>query len=95
MRMTCYWEIVLKRMVDWMALELQFLVKKLVNKEMEMEMVKEAMVHGGIEKMSEELSSSGKERVRLQKSISIFQKSQQIIEEVRMALLFQPTRGPI
>jgi len=96
MRMTCYWEIVLKRMVDWMALELQFMVQKVVNKEMEMEMVKEVMVHGGgIENVSEELSSSGKQSVRLQRSIALFQKSQQIIDQVRTALLFQPTRGTL
>ncbi|PWA91361.1 dynamin central domain-containing protein [Artemisia annua] len=37
MRMTAYWIIVLKRMVDWLALQLRFLMQKLVNDEIEKE----------------------------------------------------------
>ncbi|CAH1449548.1 unnamed protein product [Lactuca virosa] len=85
MRMTAYWKIVLKRMVDRTALRLRFMIQKVVNKEMEMEIVNEMMMHGGgIEKMSEELSSTGKERVRLQRSIGLFQESKQIMEQVQV-----------
>ncbi|KAA8532400.1 hypothetical protein F0562_032431 [Nyssa sinensis] len=41
MRITAYWKIVLKRMVDSMALHLQLSIQMLVNKDMEMEIVNE------------------------------------------------------
>ncbi|KAF9685064.1 hypothetical protein SADUNF_Sadunf03G0015500 [Salix dunnii] len=39
MRTTAYWKIVLRRLVDFMALHLQFCARNLVNKEMEEEIV--------------------------------------------------------
>ncbi|KAI3702965.1 hypothetical protein L6452_28719 [Arctium lappa] len=83
MRMTAYWEIVLKRMVDWIALQLQFLIKQMVNTEMRTEIVKEVMVNdGGIEKMMDESSSIAKRRERLRKSIDLLQESKEVIGQV-------------
>ncbi|KAI3804766.1 hypothetical protein L1987_26564 [Smallanthus sonchifolius] len=83
MRMTAYWKIVLKRMVDCFALQLRFIMQKLVNKEMEVEMVNGVMVHGGgIEKMLHEPPSVAKKRERIQSSISLLQESKEIIEKV-------------
>ncbi|GKE87885.1 dynamin-related protein 4C-like protein [Tanacetum coccineum] len=83
MRMAAYWIIVLKRMVDWLALQLRFLMQKLVNNEIEKEIVNEVMVHGGgIEKMLDELPYIAKNRDRLQGSISLLQESKEIIEYV-------------
>nr|GEU88577.1 dynamin-related protein 4C-like [Tanacetum cinerariifolium] len=58
MRMTAYWPIVLKRMVDCLALQLRFLIQKVVKTELEIEIVNEVLVHGGgIEKMLNEAPS--------------------------------------
>ncbi|PWA85556.1 dynamin central domain-containing protein [Artemisia annua] len=71
MRMTAYWKIVLKRLVDWVALQLRFLIQKVVNKEIEMEM-NEVIVHGGgIEKMLDEPPSVAIKREKLQRSIGL------------------------
>ncbi|KAK9057842.1 hypothetical protein SSX86_022680 [Deinandra increscens subsp. villosa] len=81
MRMAAYWKIVLKRMVDWMALQLRSMIQKAVNKEMEKAIVTEVMVHGGgIEKMLEEPPSVAKNRERLQKSIALLQESKETME---------------
>ncbi|GJV36662.1 dynamin-related protein 4C-like protein [Tanacetum coccineum] len=83
MRMTAYWPIVLKRMVDCLALQLRFLIQKLVKTELEIEIVNEVMVHGGgIEKMLNEAPSVAKKRERLQKSIGLLQESKEIIQQV-------------
>ncbi|KAL4580164.1 hypothetical protein LXL04_016345 [Taraxacum kok-saghyz] len=83
MRMAAYWKIVLLRMVDWIALELRFVIVKMVNKELEMEIVSEVMVRGGgMERMLDEPTSVALKRERLQKSISLLQESKQIIQQV-------------
>ncbi|KAL8543632.1 hypothetical protein ACS0TY_004269 [Phlomoides rotata] len=53
MRLAAYWKIVLKRLVDCMALHMVFGIQKLVNKEMEGEIVSELMggQGKGLEKM--------------------------------------------
>ncbi|PRQ55663.1 putative dynamin central domain, dynamin, GTPase domain, Dynamin superfamily [Rosa chinensis] len=61
MRMTAYWKVVLRRLVDCMALHLQLSVSKLVNQDMEIEIVNELMgpnCGGGIEKNAGGISSS-------------------------------------
>ncbi|KAJ0601431.1 putative PH-like domain superfamily, GTPase effector domain, Dynamin superfamily [Helianthus annuus] len=65
MMMTAYWKIVLKRMVDCLALQLRFFIQRVVNMEMEMEIVSEVMGGGGIEKMLNEPPSTSKKRERL------------------------------
>ncbi|KAL7584907.1 hypothetical protein Lser_V15G45187 [Lactuca serriola] len=83
MRMMAYWKIVLGRMVDWIALELRFVIQKMVNSELEKEIVNEVMVRGGgMEKMLDEPTSVASERERLQKSIGLLQESKQIIQQV-------------
>ncbi|KAD2132534.1 hypothetical protein E3N88_41780 [Mikania micrantha] len=83
MRMTAYWKIVLKRMVDYLALQLRFFMQQVVNKEIEAQVVNEVMVNGGgIEKMLAEPPSVAKKRERLQSSISLLKESKEIIEQV-------------
>lgn len=83
MRMTTYWIIVVKRMVDWLALQLRYRIQRVVNKDMEMEIVNEVMMHGGgLEKMLDEPPSVAKNRERLQRSIALLQESKEIIEQV-------------
>ncbi|KAI3708532.1 hypothetical protein L2E82_37740 [Cichorium intybus] len=83
MRMTAYWKIVLRRMVDWIALELRFVIQKMVNNELEMEIVNEVMVRGGgMEKMLDEPTSMAAKRERLQRSVGLLQESKHIIQQV-------------
>ncbi|KAL6130128.1 hypothetical protein ACLB2K_068509 [Fragaria x ananassa] len=53
MRMTAYWKVVLRRLVDCMALHLQLNISKLVNKDLEIEFLG-PNCGGGIEKMLQE-----------------------------------------
>lgn len=95
MRMTAYWKIVLKRMVDYLVLQLRFIMQKVVNKEMEMEIVKEVMVHGGgVGKMLHEPPSVAKKRERLQKSIGLLQESKETMEQV-LETLWLPLIKPL
>ncbi|PWA91363.1 dynamin central domain-containing protein [Artemisia annua] len=82
MRMTAYWKIVLKRMVDWVALQLRFLIQKVVNKEIEMEMNEVIVRGGGIEKMLDEPPSMAIKREKLQRSIGLLKASKEVIEQV-------------
>ncbi|KAF8365223.1 hypothetical protein HHK36_032774 [Tetracentron sinense] len=84
MRMAAYWNIVLKRMVDSLALHLLFSVQKLVNKEMEKEIVNELMgPHGdGIKRMLEESPSVATKRDRLNQSIKLFRESQYVVAKI-------------
>lgn len=83
MRMTAYWKHVLRRMVDSVALKLRFLMQKVVNDEIEVEIMSEVMVRGGgIEKMLNEPPLVAKKRERLQRSIDLLQESKEVIEQV-------------
>ncbi|CAK9134036.1 unnamed protein product [Ilex paraguariensis] len=84
MRITAYWNIVLKRLVDFMALNLQFSIKNLVNKDMEMEVVNELMgPHGGgLERLLEESPLVTIKRERLNKSIKLLKDSKEVVAKV-------------
>ncbi|KAK3019511.1 hypothetical protein RJ639_003183 [Escallonia herrerae] len=82
MRITAYWKIVLKRLVDSMALHLLLSVRNLIGKDMEAEMVREVMSPehgGGIERMLEESPSVAMKRERLQNSVKLLKDSQKVI----------------
>ncbi|PIN04600.1 hypothetical protein CDL12_22868 [Handroanthus impetiginosus] len=59
-RLAAYWKIVLRRLVDCMALHLLFSVQNLVSKEIEMEIINELVgpSANGLERMLEELNNS-------------------------------------
>ncbi|KAA8538982.1 hypothetical protein F0562_025674 [Nyssa sinensis] len=84
MRITAYWKIVLKRLVDSMALHSQLSIQLLVNKDMEMEIVNELMASGagGIEMMLEESPSVANKRKRLNKSIKLLQDCKEIVAKI-------------
>ena len=83
MRMTAYWKIVLRRLVDCMALHLQLSVSKLVNMELEKEIVDELMgAGGGIERMLDELPSVDAKRLKINKSIELLQKSKEVVARI-------------
>ncbi|KAG8648354.1 hypothetical protein MANES_09G183950v8 [Manihot esculenta] len=84
MKMTAYWKIVLRRLVDYMALQLQFSVQNLVNKEMEKEIVSELMSsHGGaVETMLEESPSVAAKREKLNMSIKLLGESKKVLGNI-------------
>ncbi|PWA66765.1 dynamin central domain-containing protein [Artemisia annua] len=81
MRMTAYWKIVLKRLVDWVVLQLRFLIQKVVNKEIEVEMHEVIVRGGGIEKMLVEPPSVAIKREELQRSIGLLKASKEVIDK--------------
>ncbi|KAK9912718.1 hypothetical protein M0R45_036567 [Rubus argutus] len=87
MRMIAYWKIVLRRLVDCMALHLQLSVANLVNIEMEEEIISEVMGHSygcgsGIERMLEECPSVAVKRERLVKSIKKLKDSKDVVSKI-------------
>ncbi|KAH6783285.1 Dynamin related protein 4C [Perilla frutescens var. hirtella] len=84
MRMTAYWDIVRRRMVDNMVLHLLFSIQKLVNKEMQREIINELMgpQGNGLERMLEELPSVSDKRKKLQSSIKLLKQSKDIVANI-------------
>ncbi|KAM7269323.1 hypothetical protein ACFE04_024820 [Oxalis oulophora] len=84
MRMTAYWKIVLRRIVDNMALHLQFSLQNLVDKEMEATIVNELMdPHcGGLERMMAESPAVAGKREKLSRSINLLRKSKAVVAKI-------------
>ncbi|KAK4486459.1 hypothetical protein RD792_009139 [Penstemon davidsonii] len=84
MRITAYWNVVLRRMVDCMALHLVYSVEKLVNGEMEKEIINEVMGHqgNGLERMLEESPSVADKRQRLKNSIELLKEAKDVLSNI-------------
>ncbi|KAL8556807.1 hypothetical protein ACS0TY_004320 [Phlomoides rotata] len=84
MRLTAYWMIVLRRMVDCMALHLLFSVQKLVNKEMEGEIIREIVGEDGkgLERMLEESPGVAEKRKRLASSMELLKESKEVVSKI-------------
>ncbi|XP_010417986.1 PREDICTED: dynamin-related protein 4C-like [Camelina sativa] len=85
MRITSYWTIVLRRIVDNLALYLQFSVKNLVNSEFQKEIVAEMVDTrggGGIERMLEESPSVANKREKLKNSIKLLKESKDAVAAI-------------
>nr|XP_017225117.1 PREDICTED: dynamin-related protein 4C-like [Daucus carota subsp. sativus] len=79
MRLTAYWNIVLKRMVDSIALHLILLV----NQGMEEEIVKEVLSQsGGIERLLVEAPLVATKRARLNQSIGLLKESGDVLAKI-------------
>ncbi|KAH7855330.1 hypothetical protein Vadar_023780 [Vaccinium darrowii] len=87
MRITAYWKVVVKRLVDSMALHLLLHFRNLVNRDMEVEIVNELMGSqvggpGAIQMMLEESPSAAKKRERLNKSIKLLKESKEVVAQI-------------
>ncbi|XP_057803267.1 dynamin-related protein 4C-like [Salvia miltiorrhiza] len=83
MRLTAYWKIVLRRMVDCMALHLLFSIQKLINKEMEAQIINEMIGEGkGLERMLEESPAVANKRERLTNSIKLLKESKDVVSKI-------------
>ncbi|KAK1379719.1 Dynamin-related protein 4C [Heracleum sosnowskyi] len=83
-RITAYWEVVIKRMVDCIALQLLLSIQRFANGEMEAEIVNEVMdmKEGGIERLLIEMPSVALKRERLNKSISLLKESRAVVAKI-------------
>ncbi|KAL5577034.1 hypothetical protein UlMin_018733 [Ulmus minor] len=84
MRMVAYWKIVLRRMVDGMALHLQLSIHKLVNNKLGNAFVAELMDsrNGGIERLMEESPSVATKREKLQESIKKLRECKEVLAKI-------------
>lgn len=84
MRITAYWKLVLMRMVDFMALHIMFSLQKMVNKEMEEEIVQDLMAPhgGGIKRMLDESPLIAEKRTRLNKSVELLKESKEVVANI-------------
>ncbi|GLT30539.1 hypothetical protein SLA2020_053330 [Shorea laevis] len=84
MRMTAYWKIVLRRLVDCMALHLLFSVNNLVDKDMDTEIVNELMGPrgGGIERILEESPALAVKRKKLTSSIKMLKEAKDVVASI-------------
>ncbi|KAK1379722.1 Vacuolar sorting protein VPS1, dynamin [Heracleum sosnowskyi] len=83
-RITAYWEVVIKRMVDCIALQLLLSIQRFANGEMEAEIVNEVMdmKEGGIERLLIEMPSVALKRERLNKSIILLKESRAVVAKI-------------
>ncbi|KAL0312586.1 UNVERIFIED_CONTAM: Dynamin-related protein 4C [Sesamum radiatum] len=84
MRLTAYWKIVLRRLVDSMALHLLFSIQNLVNKEMETEIINEVIgpEGNGLERMLNESPTVAEKRNRLKNSIKLLKESKDVVSNI-------------
>ncbi|KAL0329813.1 UNVERIFIED_CONTAM: Dynamin-related protein 4C [Sesamum radiatum] len=84
MRITAYWDIVLRRMVDNMALHLIFSIQNLVKKEMQTEIIDELIGPQGnsLERMLEESPSIAEKRTKLETSIKLLKESKNVVANI-------------
>ncbi|CAH2047626.1 unnamed protein product [Thlaspi arvense] len=98
MRITSYWTIVLKRIVDNLALYLQLSVKYLVNSQFQKEIVAEMVdpSGGGIERMLEESPSVANKREKLKNSIKLLKESKDAVAAIDfLNMFFEKVYKPI
>ncbi|KAM7269636.1 hypothetical protein ACFE04_025133 [Oxalis oulophora] len=83
-RMIAYWKILLRRLVDNIALHLQFTLHNLVNKDLESEIVTELLnPHSrGIEQMMEESPYVAGKREKLSHSIDLLRNSKAVVAKI-------------
>ncbi|XP_062096037.1 dynamin-related protein 4C-like [Humulus lupulus] len=84
MKMVAYWNIVLTRFVDSMALHLQLSVHKLVNDHLERELVAQMMAPdgNGLEKMMDESPLVATKRAKLDGSINKLKECKEILAKI-------------
>lgn len=82
MRMFAYWQIVLRRLVDSMALHINCSIHNLINSEMEAELTKHLFETNGLKRMLEESPGVTDKRSRLNQSINLLKESKDIVAKI-------------
>ncbi|MCL7033068.1 hypothetical protein MKW94_005531 [Papaver nudicaule] len=94
MRIMAYWKIVMRRLVNSLALHLVFTIQNLINKDMQHEVVKELMSGpsgGRIGRMSEESPSAVGKREKLNRNIKLLRESKDVVAKFldRISAMFK------
>ncbi|KAM3288294.1 hypothetical protein P3S67_021724 [Capsicum chacoense] len=84
MSVVAYWKIVLMRLVDSMALHIMHTIQKMINKDMEEEIVQELMApcSGGIKRMLDESPVVAEKCSRLKKSVKLLMESNEVVSNI-------------
>ncbi|CAH8384385.1 unnamed protein product [Eruca vesicaria subsp. sativa] len=85
MRITAYWAIVVRRIVDSTALYLQFTLKNFINSQFQKEIVAELVNHrgvGDVEKMLEESTAVASKREKLKNSIRLLKEAKDAVSAI-------------
>ncbi|KAK4259522.1 hypothetical protein QN277_005845 [Acacia crassicarpa] len=83
MRMVAYWKIVLRRLIDTIALHLQLSINNLVNRELEKEITVGLMSpRGGIESLLQESPSVAGKRAKLNRSVQVLRESKEVVANI-------------
>ncbi|KAI4332438.1 hypothetical protein L6164_017348 [Bauhinia variegata] len=84
MRMTAYWKIVLRRLIDNIALHLQLSINNLVNKDLAKEVIADLLSShgGGMERLLEESPSVAAKRDMLTRSIKLLRESKDVVATI-------------
>ncbi|KAG4971336.1 hypothetical protein JHK85_037757 [Glycine max] len=84
MRLTAYWKIVLRRLIDSTALHLQFRIFNPVKKDVGYEIVKDVMSQcgGGIQRLLKESPSVALNRDKLNRSIKVLRESKKVVASI-------------
>nr|CAD1837444.1 unnamed protein product [Ananas comosus var. bracteatus] len=88
-RLAAYWRSVVLRMVDGAALHVQHSIRRVVERELEAEVVREAVGGpAGIDRMLEEGPATAAKRQRLKKRIEVLRQSKDVVANItdRMAI---------
>ncbi|XP_028783304.1 dynamin-related protein 4C-like [Neltuma alba] len=84
MRMIAYWRIVLRRLIDSIALHLQFSINNLIDRELEKEITAcfTSSSFGGIESLLEESPSMAGKRAMLSRSVEVLRESKEVVSNI-------------
>jgi hypothetical protein len=83
-RLISYWKIVVRRLIDVIALHLMLSINKLVNIDLEKEIFKElsSSTGGGVERLLEESPSISGKREKLNRSVKVLRESKETVANI-------------
>ncbi|XP_028764696.1 dynamin-related protein 4C-like [Neltuma alba] len=84
MRITAYWKVVVRRLIDSTALHLQFSINSLVNKDLEQAIISDFMgpCGGGIESLLVEPPSVSGKRERINKGLKVLKECKEVVANI-------------
>jgi interferon-induced GTP-binding protein Mx1 len=83
-RLIAYWKIVLRRLIDVIALHLMLSINELVNQDLQKEICNELLssTGGGVERLLEESPSISGKREKLRRSVKVLRESKDTVANI-------------
>ncbi|GAU18791.1 hypothetical protein TSUD_80800 [Trifolium subterraneum] len=83
-RLICYWKIVLRRLIDVIALHLMLSINKLINTDLEKDILNFLLspTGGGVKRLLEESPSMTGKRQRLSRSVTVLRESKETVANI-------------